>query len=222
MAGNCIPGAPLDDFEECNDGLDNTINDVCLDGVCSGVDPCIGKRCTALDQCHLPGVCIMGECTDPTRPNGTLCNDGFDTTRDDLCRAGVCVGTEKCQGVVCEAIDDCHLPGSCIATEGVCTTPARPDRSPCDDQLEHTSNDMCFDGECIGVDLCENVTCPSPPACKLPGTCFRGVCSFAAEDDGTPCSDAATDDDSCQAGTCVGIDYCANVTCPALSQVDFF
>src|SRR6185369_15307543 len=108
-------------------GNANTTGDVCTNGVCGGVDACIGVTCTALDQCHVAGVCIdhaTGACSNPNKNNGTACNDGNANTTGDVCTNGVCAGVDACIGVTCTALDQCHVAGVCTDhATGACSNP---------------------------------------------------------------------------------------------------
>jgi len=56
-------------------------------------DPCLGMTCTAISQCHMPGTCSAGVCTDPFSPIGTTCDDGDALTVNDVCNGnGICIG----------------------------------------------------------------------------------------------------------------------------------
>jgi hypothetical protein len=48
--------------------------------------------CTALDQCHDPGVCdpASGACSTPSKPDASACDDGDLCTTGETCRAGIC------------------------------------------------------------------------------------------------------------------------------------
>ena len=54
------------DASPCNDGNPCTLTDTCSSGVCHGGNP---KVCTALDQCHVAGVCSTadGTCSNPNK-----------------------------------------------------------------------------------------------------------------------------------------------------------
>ncbi|HKQ97999.1 MAG TPA: protease pro-enzyme activation domain-containing protein [Candidatus Polarisedimenticolia bacterium] len=84
----------------CSDGSLCTGPDTCQSGVCVGANPVV---CPASDQCHDPGVCdpLSGSCSNPTAPDGRLCNDAIACTSPDTCSSGVCVGTPT----VCASID---------------------------------------------------------------------------------------------------------------------
>jgi hypothetical protein len=75
----------------CSDGNACTQTDTCQLGVCVGANPVV---CTALDQCHVAGVCnpTSGVCTQPNAVNGTSCNDLDECTVNDTCQNGTCTG----------------------------------------------------------------------------------------------------------------------------------
>ena len=80
-------------------------------------------------------------------PNGTACSDGNGCTLADSCQSGACVGGNP---VTCTASDACHDAGTCSPATGVCSNPARPDGSGCDDGSACTANDACSGGICVG------------------------------------------------------------------------
>jgi len=81
------------DGKVCDDGDPDTGSDVCTAGVCRGQSLCAGVgTCVAMDQCHDAGVCSGGLCSNPVKQDGTVCNDGYATTVNDVCTAGVCKG----------------------------------------------------------------------------------------------------------------------------------
>ncbi len=57
-------------------------------------DLCAGVICSASDPCHDIGICnpLTGLCSDPTKPDGTSCDDGNPATSNDQCISGTCVG----------------------------------------------------------------------------------------------------------------------------------
>src|SRR5262249_36105482 len=112
--GTCSNPAKADGTT-CNDGSANTVDDICTAGVCSGVDHCVGVTCSASDQCHSAGTCdhATGVCSNPTKANGTTCDDANAATVGDVCTAGVCAGIDHCIGVTCTAKDQCHVAGTC-------------------------------------------------------------------------------------------------------------
>jgi hypothetical protein len=128
LAGSCDPvsGActnqAVADGTGCDDGNPCTSNDACTAGVCK---PGPLVTCPPSDQCHGAGVCIpaLGTCSNPTLADSTPCDDGNPCTMADSCSAGVCVSGPP---VTCDAVDDCHLPGTCDGNTGVCSSPPNP------------------------------------------------------------------------------------------------
>jgi hypothetical protein len=185
----------------CNDGNACTQTDTCQASVCAGANP---VTCTPLDQCHAAGVCdsVTGVCSNPTKTDGTACNDGNACTQTDTCQAGVCAGSNP---VICTALDQCHDPGVCDTATGVCSNPTKTDGTACSDGNACTQTDTCQAGVCAGANP---VTCAALDQCHDPGVCdtATGVCSNPAKADGTLCSDGnvCTTADSCQAGVCLG------------------
>ena len=195
----------------CNDGNTCTQNDTCNRGVCSGTS----VVCAASDQCHAAGTCdpATGACSNPAKPDGTTCSDGNACTQTDTCRAGACVGA---QPVVCSAADQCHTAGTCDPATGTCSSPARPNGTPCDDGSACTRPDTCQAGVCTGANA---GACAAPDQCHTAGTCdpATGTCTNPAKPDGTACNDGnpCTQTDTCQSGTCVGT---KPVVCAASDQ----
>ncbi|HEX4824348.1 MAG TPA: hypothetical protein VFV19_08550 [Candidatus Polarisedimenticolaceae bacterium] len=140
------PCASGPDGTPCDDGNACTVGDTCSSGVCSGGAPVV---CAPLDQCHSAGSCnpVSGTCSNPNRPDGTPCDDSRLCTTADVCVSGACSGTP----VVCSPIDACHDAGTCNAATGSCSTPAKPDGTPCDDGNSCTAGDQCTSGTCAGT-----------------------------------------------------------------------
>jgi hypothetical protein len=168
IAGTCSSGTGLcsnpakPDASACDDGDACTQTDGCASGVCVGANPIV---CTALDQCHDAGTCDSqtGACSDPSRPDGTTCDDANGLTYDDECEAGICAGTPMSCGdgitqsetsEACDAGDDNGTNQCCSATcqlvdadgDGSCD---RYDACPAD-----ASNDPDEDTVCDDVDNC--------------------------------------------------------------------
>jgi hypothetical protein len=200
------------DGTACNDSDACTRTDVCMTGVCTGTNPVV---CAAADQCHNAGTCdsTSGVCSNPAKPDNTLCDDADACTQRDVCRAGACTGTTP---VVCSAQDVCHNPGTCDHVTGACTNPAAPDGTACDDANACTQRDACSQGRCVGS---SPVVCTAQDQCHAAGTCdpTTGACSNPAVPDNTACDDAnaCTQRSSCQVGRCVGTNP---VVCTAQDQ----
>jgi hypothetical protein len=175
-----------------------TVGDVCMAGVCV---PGAAKSCSALDQCHVAGTCDPGSgvCSNPTKGNGTSCNDGNSCTTIDQCMAGSCVGTTP---IICTASDQCHVAGTCDPGSGTCSNPAASDGTGCSDGNACTQSDTCQSGSCQGGNP---VTCTPLDSCHTAGTCDpgSGTCSNPAQPDNTSCAVATSCTlDVCQSGVC--------------------
>jgi hypothetical protein len=144
------PAAP--NGTACTDNNACTQTDTCQAGACTGANPVV---CTPLDQCHIAGVCDTGTgtCTNPAAPNGTTCTDNNACTQTDTCQAGACTGANP---VVCTPLDQCHVAGVCDTGTGLCSNPAAPDGTACNDGDPCTHSDACQSGVCIGSheDIC--------------------------------------------------------------------
>jgi hypothetical protein len=210
------------DGTACDDGNACTNLDTCLAGVCTAGP---AKICTALDQCHVVGVCdsTTGACSNPPAAEGLACNDGNLCTAADTCRSGVCTGGTA---TVCTASDQCHSAGVCAPATGICSNPTLANGSTCNDGNACTTIDSCQAGVCTGG---SPKVCTASDQCHVAGVCNTGTgaCSNPAAANGVACSDGngCTLADSCQAGvcvsgspkTCVALDQChtAGVCAPA-------
>ena len=167
--------ADLPNGESCNDGSNETANDFCSNGVCTGI----------------PIICSGGPCLGTGTPNGLTCDyefldagaacaDGNPETGNDICDgAGNCAGTPI----------DCSQPGPCTETfvpNGTgCTATFYPEGTPCDDGYAFTVNDVCdAEGYCIG----EEPTCNCSP---LTGTSMDSLlCAMEIDCFDTPIGDS--------------------------------
>jgi hypothetical protein len=207
------------DGSACVDGDACTQTDTCQAGVCTGTNP---LSCPAKDQCHTAGACdsATGVCSNPVKKDGTACVDGSLCTQTDTCQAGNCTGSNP---VVCSALDQCHDAGTCDATTGVCSDPAKTDNTPCDDSKACTSADKCVKGVCggAGVTCNDGISC-TVDSCQEPSGCNydQSKCGCAKDadcNDGNACNGAETCNLgtlSCVAGTpvsCTGLDDACNV-----------
>ena len=210
---------PKPDGTACNDENGSTEDDTCVAGVCKGVDKCFGVVCPPATQCHQPGFCLHGKCSENLKPNGSPCDDNDATTTSDVCTFGTCRGTTRCTGVVCRAHTACQEVGVCEPDTGLCTEPSKADGTVCDDGDSATTNDRCVDGICKGDLTCGIGRCGTASACKRP-ICAGTVCGTANVLDNTPCNDnnPATWNDTCSAGVCVGVSKCSAVLCTALDD----
>jgi RHS repeat-associated protein len=183
----------------------------CQNGACTADDPVV---CTA-PACQVAGTCdpATGICSTPTPvADGTSCTDGNACTLTDVCSAGTCVGQNP---VVCSALDQCHVAGTCDPNTGACSNPAVPNGTACNDQNACTSGDTCSNGTCAGTNA---VTCTASDSCHVAGTCdpLTGTCSNPEAPDGTACAaNFACAMYACSAGACAPG---APVTCGPVDQ----
>src|SRR5207253_5212777 len=82
------------------------------------------------------------------KPNGSACLDGNLCTTMDRCENGYC---RSGKATVCVASDQCHAVGACNPGTGVCSNPAKPNGSTCNDGQACTQRDVCTAGACAGV-----------------------------------------------------------------------
>ncbi|MBZ5637401.1 MAG: hypothetical protein LAO51_01445 [Acidobacteriia bacterium] len=107
----------------------------------------------------LRGACDLGGVTESGYGNelsataiaeGGACSDGNACTQTDTCHNGGCVGANP---VICPAPDPCHDAGTCVTGTGICSNPAKPNGTACDDGILCTDGDTCQAGTCVGGPL---------------------------------------------------------------------
>ena len=186
VVGACDPATgacsnpPRTDGTTCDDNSQCTKTDTCQAGVCSGANLVV---CAAKDGCHAAGACdpVTGACSDPARPDGTMCDDNSKCTQSDTCQGGACTGTNP---IVCVAKGVCRAPGTCDPATGACSDPPASKGDVCDDGNACTAGDSCS-----GTGVCDPGTKPTEDTwcgvkddpCAFNGLCKSGVCK-AAED----------------------------------------
>lgn len=218
VAGVCAPATGVcsnpvkANGSTCNDGDACTRTDACQAGSCVGANPVV---CTALDQCHVAGVCApaTGICSNPAKADGSTCSDGNACTRTDGCQAGTCVGGNP---VVCTALDQCHISGVCNTVTGVCSNPNAPNGTGCDDTNVCTIRDACSVGSCIGDthtcgdgvpqltcgESCDDGNATDGDGCDT--NCTPTACGNGVVTSGEACDDGdLSDGDGCSASCTV-------------------
>lgn len=168
----CVKDPTPHEGDSCDDGDRCTQTDRCQAGVCEGSNPVV---CTPLDQCHYAGTCDpnTGVCTNPAKPDDTLCDlDGLFCTAD-TCQSGACTGgVDPCPGP--DGDGDCaescdEEADNCLATD--------PNGAPCDGGTCTCQTGVC---ECCCCSTPEDGEC-----CQLFGDV---VGTFMVPNPGSNCS----------------------------------
>jgi len=164
-AGTCDPatgtcsnpvatnGSPCTDNNSCT-------TESCQDGVCTVSG---SVTCPAPGQCHVAGTCdpATGTCSNPIADNGSACTDNNLCTTES-CQDGTCTVSRS---VICPAPDQCHTPGTCNSSTGVCSNPAQQDGTPCNSDNNQCTVDTCQGGTCT-VGGCGSI--PENAVCTVP------------------------------------------------------
>ena len=194
----CAPGLgcqKVPNSAPCDDGDVCTGVDVCMSGVCVGVDTSV-VDCDDGNPCTDDGCDALSGCT--ATPNLAPCEDGDPCTAGDHCLAGACVGGAA-SGEACDDGNPC-TEDLCVQPEG-CVHQALG--GACDDGDPCTWGDHCAEGLCVGggAKTCVDGNPCTDDACEAMSGCVFTP-NTAPCDDGDPC----TLDDLCGAGTCHGAD----------------
>jgi cysteine-rich repeat protein len=172
-AADCADGNPCTDdacqggtcvytnnTASCDDGNKCTTGDQCQGGQCRGTP----VSCGAADQCHTTGICdpSTGACFNPSKPDGTACDDGNECTTDDRCTAGICAGTRACvcgNGTI-EPGEDCDDGANNGQLTSCCSRTC---------QFQATGTACADDGDLCTQDVCAGTadTCTHPIAPSL-------------------------------------------------------
>jgi len=236
-AGTCVAGtAPaIDDGNPCTADSCHAVTGVahmpvaagtaCADAdLCNGAETCNATGtcvagtavvCSASDQCHVAGTCnaSTGACTNPAKADGSSCSDANACTQSDTCQAGACVGASP---VVCAAMDACHIVGTCDASTGVCSNPAKADGTSCADATVCNGAETCSSGSCVagGPPVVDDANPCTADACDpVAGVTHTPVAVGTSCSNGDACDGAETCDSTglCAAGTpvsCIASDQC--------------
>ena len=215
LSQNCTIGSPVcvtqptPDGGSCNDQNTLTVNDTCYSGVCVGLIPCGNQVCSSQGICQNPICVSSNQCGLSPKPDNTPCYDGNDTTINDICVSGRCVGTSLCQDKDCPE-RECFESG-CDINTGDCFLKVRPNKTPCNDNNQNTFDDMCDDGICIGTAFCSNSnqctttsSSSSSSSCILSSYCnqFSGSCEISYIANGTECVLNNNASGVCESGVC--------------------
>ncbi len=233
----CDPTVDQNDFSPrpngslCEDGDPCTINDVCIDGICTGGDEYVcddGNPCT-LDGCDPATGCShdpVDDCCihDMDCSDDDVCN-GQETCVDGNCIAGeslvcddnnICNGDETCDPSLgcqngtppadcCTSDEECNnICWTSTCVNGTCSTPEPA---------------ICDDGDpCNGSEICDSETgCASgtPMDCNDNNPCTDDFCnSETGECSNNPIEECCTSSDECADGdACNGTEVCMDNQC---------
>lgn len=206
------------DGTSCDDGLNCTLDDQCLEGLCTG-----GSPVECADE--TPEDCFVPQCEEETgeclavlqKPQGSGCEDGDACTGGDSCnQEGTCEPGEE---VKCKTQHPCKTAichSDWLDEASPCEEIWKKNGALCDDLDVCTILDVCvlIDGEleeldCIGTEL----TCPVESSCQQ-GYCETGVgCSTMDILEGEPCGEL--EGHVCHAGLCECAPQCEGKDCGA-------
>lgn len=113
-------------------------------GLKPGIGRCEGVTCPAPDECHVQGACDpqTGKCSEPTKEDGTICDDHDVCTMASACQGGICKGQDRLD---CPSpAGACHVQGACDPETGCFAA----DGTSCDDGNVCTDKDTCQAGIC--------------------------------------------------------------------------
>jgi hypothetical protein len=166
-AASCSAGQTL-----CSGACVNTQTDTKNCGGCGLV--CSVNNATPACQ---SGACAIQSCN----PGFQDCNrnpaDGCEiNTNSDVNNCGACgnvcspgqsCNAGVCTTLTCTAIDQCHVAGTRDPVTGVCSNPAAPDGTACNDGNLCTQGDSCSAGVCVG----QPVVCSAGSCNPATGQC---------------------------------------------------
>ncbi len=151
---SCAPGLLCDSGKcsKCGEVGQPCCNDGCRVGVCIGAtrtcQPCGGMGqpcCTTGDACGVNLACLNGTCGcggqgQPCCGGTTCASDNNACNGVEMCTNGAC---GRSPPVTCTAASQCHMVGVCDPVSGRCSTPIRPNGSPCNDGNACSVGDTC-------------------------------------------------------------------------------
>jgi hypothetical protein len=112
----------------------------------------VGPHTIALEVTDSHGATNTASGTLTILADGSSCSDGNACTQTDTCQSGTCAGANP---VICTASDPCHAVGLCDPGTGVCSNPAAPDGTACNDGDVSTCGDACTGAVCAGHAVAE-------------------------------------------------------------------
>jgi hypothetical protein len=131
------------------------------------------------------------------------------------------VGQNLCQGVVCNAKDQCYAAGVCYPLSGLCSDPVLPVGTACNDGVS-PSGDTCTAGACINGGDKDGDGVPNAVDVCIGGDASGDSDSDGRCDDSDNCPTVAniTQTDSDQDGIGDACDNCPNTSSPDQADAD--
>jgi hypothetical protein len=203
LAGQCTGLSP-----GCDDGNPCTSEACDPEDGCS-YGPLTGVPCEDKNACTINDSCLEGLCTGDTNPSCQCLNDADCAEFEDgdlcngtlVCEGAACVVDPETV-VTCEDDSDgqCTI-SACVPQTGGCTAAPAPNGAACNDANECTLADHCEDGQCVG----DTKSCDDGDVCTADSCSPTIGCTYAYNltfcDDGNGCTYL----DTCVLGFCVGI-----------------
>ena len=207
--GECVPGEERDCSEQ-----DSDCSGVVTPGVCDDdLDGCVPGDLG--DQCVIEGVCYEKGDWHP-EVECLQCDPERSATAWSILETG-CYVEGQCYGMG-DSMGDCFICNPVSPSE---PSPA-PDDTPCEDDGDPCSTDLCLEGQCDHVKMSTG-PCDDGNQCTKNDQCVGGECSgqLYSCDDGLDCTDdLCLGDGGCEStiqdGTCLveGVCYGGNETAP--------
>jgi hypothetical protein len=218
--------------EPCDDGLFCTVEDLCVEGSCTG---------SAQNECGLtPAPCTSITCDEGTQTcssavleNGTDCTDADPCILGGTCQNGLCLGTPNdcflaptpnaCYLSVCNPdTGDCEpVPGnagsSCVDYTDLCSTGNTCDTAgncggggpkDCSHLTVGCNDGQCnpISGACFADPIPDGMPCAAATDDCNQGYCVTGSCLPTTINEGLACDDGltCTSGTTCATGVCTG------------------
>ncbi|MFQ5413154.1 MAG: hypothetical protein ACE5E6_01720 [Phycisphaerae bacterium] len=154
--------------------------------------------------CLIDGTCYAAGDTNPAN-DCEVCTPEVSTTTWSLAFKGMPCGAGDPSDAICDSPDTCDGAGVCEANN-------KPDGTPCSDEGNACTFDVCATGLCVHPPVPSGTACgdPSVTECDLADTCDgAGVCLENFVDADTPCG-SAVDTDCDNPDTCDGSGLCSD------------
>jgi len=232
--------------QTCEDGLDLTQGDICINGTCTGIPtPCHGVQCPAChkcvngnctvdddwddvwqdgtqvtEACPTCHACYLGNCTIDAA-DGHRCDDSNNSTNFDTCNNGTCSGQPCVHSCPEGGCDQTNLDSPCCEGGGCDQTNAT--NPVCAGNCTQVNATDCF---CSSPGACDQTGCTDPecPPYNCPGNCLQGMapppeCQMCVL--GEYRANSTMNGEDCDAGEEFVLATCDEGTCVGLPETCF-